>query len=494
MKRGPTVALALAIAALSVGAVPVLAATPTTTVMTLETADVEFNHEVCISVESTVTADGSSFTGGKVTIYDTTSGSDVFYFDQAYSGGSSVGWCKPDGYPIGHRSFRADYSGNATYDASSDTLEFDVPKMTPQFSLTTVPASPDAGSPYQLTAGFTTDGGYAEQNTVEVHLEGVVDPICSGTVSQWETISCGLTAPSTPGTLRLTVTSSESASVQGATSDPFDVVVQANSVHASGLKIQYGTFYPVNDGYRDTVAISGTRAEPISVTIKVYTPGGSLIKTQAIASGTGAYSYTWTGRRSDGSVLPEGKYKITQRLQDGIGAATTSTFYVTLSKKKLIWRSATVVKKGSAISSYGSVGNGSVAVNSAGTLRLKAPSPFYDGAAAGWQFGLATGLSYRQIQVAVYASHVLIAGGQTSLGSQNFATCAYDATGDWYDSCMDSWKSVGNSFGTTTWYQTKVLTSTHRYGKTVRSFIVAYGGTTFVYKARVTYQYATLGY
>ncbi len=167
--------------------VPAYAATPTTTVVTLQTADPQFQHEICIGVASTVTADGSSFTGGKVTIYDTTTGSDVFYFDQTYDSGSGVSWCKPDGYPIGPRSFRADYSGNVNYEASSGTLEFEVPKMTPHFALITVPASPDAGSPYQLTAGFTTDGGYAEQNTVEVHLEGVADPICSGTVAQWET-------------------------------------------------------------------------------------------------------------------------------------------------------------------------------------------------------------------------------------------------------------------------------------------------------------------
>ncbi len=279
------------------------------------------------------------------------------------------------------------------------------------------------------------------------------------------------------------------------TSDPFDVVVQANSVHSSGLKVQYATFYPVKDGYKDTVSISGTRAEPISVTIKIYSPGGSLIKTQAIPSGTGGYAWAWNGRKADGTVLPEGKYKITQRLQDGIGAATTYTFYVSLSKKKLIWHSATVTKKGSAISTYGKVGNGSVAVNtSTGTLRLKAPAVFFDEAGAGWQFTLPTALGYRNIAVQVDAAHPITAGGEVRLGAQNFADCAYSSSGTWYESCFDSWKSVGNALGGTQWYSTKVLTSTHRYGHAVRALLVAYGGTTYVYKARVSFQYSTLGY
>ena len=65
---------------------------------------------------------------------------------------------------------------------------------------------------------------------------------------------------------------------------------------------------------------------------------------------SGAYAYAWTGRDSSGAVLPEGKYKIVQSLNDGYTTKAV-TSYVQLSRKHLIWHSAAVIKKGSAISS-----------------------------------------------------------------------------------------------------------------------------------------------
>ena len=484
------VALAAAVLLLAIVApVPAYAATPTTTDMTLETVDLEYTQEVCIDVATTVTGTGESLIGGKVTIYDTSTGSDVFYQEIAYTHGSSTGWCDSDGYSIGTHSFRADYSGSATYDPSSDSIEFEIPKMTPQFFLTTVPVSPDAGSAYQINAGYITQGGFDGQDTIEVHAAGIDEPICSGAVLQWESITCNRTAPSA-GTLELTVSNDGVPWVEGATSDPFEVVVQENTVHASGLAVQYSTFYPVKDGYRDTVAIIGTRDEELDVTIRIYSPGGTLLTTKTIGTGTGAYSYVWNGRKSDGSVRPSGKYKITQQLEDEAGASETSTFFVTLSKKKLTWHSDTITKKGSSISAFGEDGRGSVS-KSGGTIRLKTPDGFGgDWSGVGYQFSLKSGLGYKDVTVAVYAKRGFVGGPVAEIGAQDFDDCPLSGT--WDGGCFDHWKSMGNASNTAKWYTTRELADANVSGTKVRSMVSNGSGTTYVYKAKVTYKYATL--
>ena len=485
------VRLALAAAALLIAMaapVPVYAATPTTTEFTLETVDPQFGMETCLQLRTTVTADGSDVSGA-VNVYDTTSGSDVFWFSELYSGGSTIGMCSPNGFSIGPHSYRADFIGNETYEASSGTLEFEIPKMTPQFFMSTLPVSPDAGSAFEITAQYITPFGFAEEDFIEVHLDGVAEPICSGAVHQGEWVTCTVTAPSTPGTYDVTLSNTGTASVEASSSGPLELVVQPNVVHASNVKVQYSTFYPVKDGYRDTVAITGTRAEPIAVTIKIYTPGGSLIKTQTIASGTGAYSYKWNGRKSDGTVRPEGKYKITQRLQDSLGASQTSTFYVNLSRKKLIWHSASVTKNGSAFAAWGASGNGKVVKSTAGWVRLKAGFGISDWAGAGWQFSLASGLGYKDVVVKVYAKRS-VPMGDARLGAQDFSECAI--TAGWDESCFKRWKALGGA-GSTVWTTSNELTASYISGTKVRSLVSVWGNDVYVYRARVSYKYATLG-
>ena len=66
-------------------------------------------------------------------------------------------------------------------------------------------------------------------------------------------------------------------------------------------RVQYSTFYPYTDGYRDTDEISGSLGEPASVMIRVYSPANTLIKTVNLgAQPKGRYAYKWTGRSSSG--------------------------------------------------------------------------------------------------------------------------------------------------------------------------------------------------
>jgi hypothetical protein len=122
------------------------------------------------------------------------------------------------------------------------------------------------------------------------------------------------------------------------------VTVIANTIQATGVGLNYGTFYPYKDSYRDTVTARGTRNESASVTIKVYSPTGKLLKTApAIANAEGAYAWAWNGRNASGTMYPAGKYRVTQTLNDGY-MTKTWTSYVNLSAKRLYTYTKTLTK------------------------------------------------------------------------------------------------------------------------------------------------------
>jgi hypothetical protein len=302
--------------------------------------------------------------------------------------------------------------------------------------------------------------------------------------------------PTTTGTFEYYGTYSGGDRSLGTTSNTVAVNVTPDALHASGLGVEYSTFYPVTDGYRDTVKIKGFREELITTTIRIYTSGGTLLKTQVVSQGIAAYAWAWNGRRSDGTIYPEATYRVVQTLVDAYGVSKAFTSYVTLSKKKLIWHAASQTKYGSSFSASGHTGAGTVAVNTTyHYVRLRAPDPYAgDWAGAGWQFSLVSGVAYRYVVVKVYAKH-----GQMfqdpKIGAQNFTTCPYSSTGAWSETCFGALRSIGTGTNDVLrWYQTYSLPSVYRYGRTVRSMVTVRGGTVYVYKAAVSYQYATLGY
>ena len=118
--------------------------------------------------------------------------------------------------------------------------------------------------------------------------------------------------------------------VLAATAGAADTTVQAGS-----FSMQYTTFYPRSDGYRDTVAIRGSRGEKASIGISIYRSDGVRIRTLAVAAGTGAYSVAWNGKSNAGNAQAAGKYKVVQRVTDLWGNTLSDTRYVNLSRKLL---------------------------------------------------------------------------------------------------------------------------------------------------------------
>jgi hypothetical protein len=104
------------------------------------------------------------------------------------------------------------------------------------------------------------------------------------------------------------------------------------------------------------------------------------------------------------------------------------------------------------------------------------------------------GVAWKDIVLKAYVKASSLVGGVNRLGVQDFADCAYSSTTDWDESCFDTWKQLGNSGNTLAWYSTAIVTSSHRSGTKVRSMVSVEIGTVYIYNARVTYKYATLGY
>jgi hypothetical protein len=291
------------------------------------------------------------------------------------------------------------------------------------------------------------------------------------------------------GVRRFIATYSGDVSYAPGASTAYSLNIVADAVDATGVGIEYSRFYPVRDGYRDTVAIKGSRAEPISVAIRVYNSGGSVVRSASVTRGTGAYSYRWNGRNSSGSIRAAGTYKVVQTLTDDFGTKKAVTSYVILSKKKLVTYTKDVTKLGSSLTAKGKSGTGSVSVStSAGYAKLYAGSGY---ALAGWEFRIPAATVYKSVSFRVYATARLSAPA-TQIGMQNFTTCAR-TTGAWYDSCFARWAGVGNSTGSLAWYKTSgTSSSSYRSGRYVRGMVDVEHGTVRVYKARVRVVYQVL--
>jgi hypothetical protein len=268
-------------------------------------------------------------------------------------------------------------------------------------------------------------------------------------------------------------------------SDIVELVIASDTVEAAAIGVSLGTFFPVKDGYRDTVRISGNRLEPISVTIRIYNASNKrvLLVTKPLATGT--YGYTWNGRKA-GALLPAGRYRVVQKLTDAAGTSESITRYVTLSHKRLVTRTAYVTKAGDKIAAHGTSGSGKLTHTAAGTLILSAGT---GSASVGWQFKIPSALIYKSITFQVDASS-LLAVPPTVIAIQNFNWCS-KAYG-WATSCFNRVKTIGNSSGAARWYSDKASVTANRSGQTVRGLIWVGHGKVSVYKVRVKVVYQIL--
>ncbi len=130
------------------------------------------------------------------------------------------------------------------------------------------------------------------------------------------------------------------ANYEDSTSNVVEVVVTADTIEATGVGISAGKLFPKVDGYKDTLAVRGTRSEPLTVAIVIKNAKGKTVRSKTISKAAGAYAWAWNGKSAGGKLQPAGKYTIRQTLRDGYTKLVV-TKTVTLSWKKLHWSTYT---------------------------------------------------------------------------------------------------------------------------------------------------------
>jgi hypothetical protein len=226
-------------------------------------------------------------------------------------------------------------------------------------------------------------------------------------------------------------------------------------VEASGMGVNYPTFYPYVDSYKDTVTIKGTRAEKAWVSIGIYKSTGSKVRALSVAAATGAWAVAWNGRTSAGTALPSGKYRVVQTVTDMWGNKLSATSYTTVSWKRLYTYTWSKTKDAAAFSSYGKSGTGSISKTGSsytGGVRLSTGSKAGP-AAVGYSFTVPAATVYKTVSFQVLGRGNRIAGGFGYVGMQKWTECTI-----WSDSCVDPWGSAPIDYG---WSGLKINASLH---------------------------------
>ena len=265
-------------------------------------------------------------------------------------------------------------------------------------------------------------------------------------------------------------------------------VVNADTgVLVSSLGVQYATFYPVVDTYRDTVAIRGSLGEPATVRILVYSPTGRRVRTSSLgALANGAYSWAWDGRSSSGTLLAAGKYKIVQEITDTASNVRRATFYVNLSRKYLHWSTHTITLNGAQFGISGKAGTGAVSKAKSAYDRGVRISSGSEWAAVRYTFALRAATVYRPLAFKVLGRSPNGTGAWAGLWNRSYGSALNI---DNYDA-----RWVGPGYA---WYSISLDSGSHRKGRTSYGEVVAIndGGTRVfdISKVRLTYRYGVLG-
>jgi hypothetical protein len=260
----------------------------------------------------------------------------------------------------GYVRITGEFLGNDTYDHATANVDI-VVWNTSSVSLATNRTTATAGElPVVLTATVPKATGYpGEQTSFDDTVGGVTVTLGPVAINQYlgtaslstNALRVGvhtITAHYQPGANTLTF---------DAFSAPITVTVAADKAVHVTFAPSLATFYAYKDGFRDTVSLGGVLDERATVTIKVYSGTGSIKRSWSLGwKAAGKYSVAWNGRTAAGTALPAGKYKVVASFKDARGNVRSIAGYTTISWRKAVWKSVTVVKYGDA-GSY-SIANG----------------------------------------------------------------------------------------------------------------------------------------
>ncbi|HEX2754122.1 MAG TPA: hypothetical protein VHM48_01590, partial [Candidatus Limnocylindrales bacterium] len=433
-------------------------------------------------------------TGG-IEFHDITGGGDVLVGTSPLSYVGSPDWNRAtidvSGLALGTHVYEARYAGSTTLGSDMATTNV---VIGPQFSYVSLEVTPNPVlNTAHATATVTLSTGRKGSGS------GGALPAATGTITL-KRVSTGATIGTAPvsgpgpytiqvpiyptGTVGLVAEYSGDANFDPSTGNQVDLVVLTDVVDATGVGLGASTFYPVVDGYKDSVGIKGLRNEPISVEIRIYNSTNHLVRARSVASGTGAYSVYWNGRSTSGILQPGGTYRIVQTLTDAKSHHLVVSKTVAISRKKLYYTTKTLTKYADAAASVGHYGGGIAYKYSDHSVRAYASGGWVG---IGWQFTLPSATTYKSLSVGIYGtSGTPIA----HFGSQNFSLCSYSST--WSADCFDHMTAMRSTSAGNGWASRAVSPTYNRYGHAVRVNFSQYSGSSHFYKVRVIVTYGIL--
>lgn len=241
-----------------------------------------------------------------------------------------------------------EFLGNETYGRATAKLDLIV-WSTSSVSLTANRATATAGElPVVLTATVSKTTGYpGEQISFDDTVAGVTVTLGPVAVNPYYgTVSLSTSA------LRVGVHTIKAHYQPGpnswtfdALSAPITVTVAADKAVHVTFAPSLTTFYPYKEGFRDTVSLGGVLDERAAVTVKVYSSTGSLKRSWSLGwKATGKYAVAWNGRTATGAALSSGKYRVVASFKDLRGNVRSITGYTSISWRRAVWKSVTVLK------------------------------------------------------------------------------------------------------------------------------------------------------
>ena len=434
----------------------------------------------------------SSAITGSIEFHDVTGGGDVLIGTTPLSYVGSPSWNRATihvgGLTTGTHTYQARYAGSDALAGGTAQTTVTIGRQPSSLSMTLAP-NPVLNTGHAtatVSLGTGRKDGVAvpplPAPTGTLRLKRVSDGAIIGSATVSHTGGYTFTLPvMATGSVVLVADYLGDVNFVPSTSGPVTLVIKSDIVDATGITTSYSTFYPVIDGYRDTVQIKGVRNEPIAVAIRVYSSSNVLVKSATVASGTGAYAVSWNGRTSSGAVRASGTYRVVQTLTDSHGVRRVVTTSVSLSKKKLHYYTKTLSKLGSKLASVGHILGGQVLKYANGSIRIDSNGAW---AAAGWQFTLPSATVYKSITMGVY-------GNATSplnkMMAQSFTVCSYSPI--WVLACFGQYQAIHS---TKSWTTRSISPAYNRNGTTVRVAVSSLSGWAKIYKVRLVVRYGIL--
>jgi hypothetical protein len=312
-----------------------------------------------------------------------------------------------------------------------------------------------------------------------IQLIGIVAPnTATGLVTFYDTYKASTTtlgsAPATPyyafsealievpslaaGTHKISIQYAGDSKHLSSTSGLYEIVVTPDIVHVTDVHVGDGNtkFYPIVDGYRDTITARGYLAERAKVVVSVVnTVTGAAVRTMDLGwRPIGPYASAWNGRSTDGALAPAGAYTLIQSFRDEAGVEAVLREGLIVSHEKLVLHTYTQTiaagsfvesaKTGSAtISKAGSSYSGGVRINSGGSTGSLAW--------VAYDFTVPRSITQTSLTFAVRGRGSLTAPAGSFLEVFNGRTGTYD-----------SFEAIGGDYD---WYSTSATPREHIYGR-----------------------------